>query len=144
MTITVREINTEDVVLLNRYYDKRALSSLPQHTGEPFRFGQVVWAYDLIEMIDGKPSIVDIDKDLAELNNIFYTNDAVFTYINGTIHVKAQLPPDALKGDEREQFSTLGFLDLEGELLVVAATMPVWVAEGRGLDLSININTNIA
>ncbi|MCG3884090.1 hypothetical protein I3271_05270 [Photobacterium leiognathi] len=132
----------EDAVLLNRYYDKRALSSIAD--APTFKFGKVQWASDLIEMVDGKPVVANIDKTLSSLNGVFKTNDAVFTYLNGVIHVKASLPPNALEEGQKEQFSALGFLDNEDELIAVVACLPVWVYSDRGLDLTIQIKTNIS
>ncbi|HHC6465460.1 TPA: hypothetical protein ACN36C_004163 [Vibrio parahaemolyticus] len=47
--------------LLNRYYDERALSSLPTNGTSPyFQFGDLEWDFDLIQEIEGKPSCMPI------------------------------------------------------------------------------------
>ncbi|WP_318491896.1 hypothetical protein [Photobacterium leiognathi] len=140
----LKSIVLDDAKLLNRYYDKRALSSLPQHSGQPFRFGQVQWADDLIEMIDGKPSVKPISATLASLQNVFHSNDAVFTYKNGEIFVRATIPSGTIAEGDSKQFSALGFLDNENELIAVCVTQPVWVYSDRSLVVEATIRTNIA
>lgn len=137
-------IKLDDAKLLNKYFDNRALSSLPQHDGVPFRFAQVQWANDLIEMVDGKPSVKPIPADLPQLENVFFTNDAVFSYKNGAIFVRATIPANTIAAGESEQFSALGFLDAGGDLVAVCATQPVWVYSDRSLVIEATIKTAIA
>lgn len=134
----------DDAKLLNAYFDKRALSSLPQHDGVPFKFGKVQWADDLIEEVDGKPSVKPILADLAALQNVFLSNDAVFTYRNGEILVRATIPANTIPSGDSERFSALGFLDLENTLLAVCVTQPVWVYSDRSLVVEAVIKTNLA
>lgn len=134
----------DDALLLNSYYDKRALSSLPQFNGTAFRFGKVQWADDLIEMIDGKPSVKPIVATLSSLKNVFHSNDAVFTYKNGEILVRATIPSGTIPSGDSKQFSALGFLDTENTLIAVCVTQPVWVYSDRSLVVEAVIKTNIA
>ncbi|WP_419238313.1 hypothetical protein ACN08P_23085 (plasmid) [Photobacterium leiognathi subsp. mandapamensis] len=140
----VKSIVLDDAKLLNRYYDKRALSSLPQHSGLPFRFGKVQWADDLIEMVNGKPSVKPISATLARLQNVFHSNDAVFTYKNGEVFVRATIPSGTIDAGDSKQFSALGFLDNAGDLIAVCVTQPVWVYADRSLVVEATIRTNIA
>lgn len=140
----IKSVVLDDALLLNAYYDKRALSSLPQFDGIPFRFGKVQWADDLIEMIDGKPSVKPIPATLASLKNVFHSNDAVFTYKDGQILVRATIPSGTIPAGDSKQFSALGFLDTENALLAVCVTQPVWVYDDRSLVVEAVIKTNIA
>lgn len=133
----------DNAVLLNRYYDRRAESSLPTKAAF-FQFGQVQWADDLIETVEGKPSVKPIPKTLESLNGVFHTNDAVYTYSNGEILVRATIQPNEISGDNSHQFSALGILDEAGGLIAVAATQPVYVYSARGLVVEVRIKTNIS
>jgi hypothetical protein len=124
--------------LLNKYYDQRALSSLPNQ--EPyFQFGQIDWGYDLIETVDGVPSAMDIDLDKSYVDNVFYTSDAAYSYVNGYIVITTSIPSGAL--EEQKQFSCVGVKDTNGNLIAVAVTQPVWLYSDRGIALEITIET---
>ncbi|UTM60488.1 hypothetical protein L4174_023775 (plasmid) [Photobacterium sp. CCB-ST2H9] len=130
--------------LLNRYFDERALSSLPQNP-TVFEFGQVQFADDLVTMVNGKPVIPkDIPGNLAALKNVFLTVDAVYTYLNGTIYVKATIPAGKIKEGEQHRFCSAGILDGKKGLIAVGVSQPVWMYSGRSLVVEFEINTNIA
>ncbi len=125
--------------LLNTYFDQRALSSLPNQ--EPFfQFGQIDWAYDLIETVDGKPSAKDINADLTSLSNVFYTSDAAYSYVNGKIIITATLPAGALGGLQK-QFSCIGVKDTNGNYIAVAVVQPTWIYDERGIAIEAIVNT---
>lgn len=128
----------ENSALLNKYYDLRALSSLPNQ--EPFfQFGQVDWGYDLIEMVDGKPSVKEIDLDKATIANVFYTSNAAYSYVGGNIIITATIPANALA--DQVEFSCIGIKDAENNLIAVAATQPVWLFSERGISIEATIKT---
>lgn len=133
----------DDSKILDRYYNRRALSSLP--TNEPtFQFGKIQWATDLVEMVEGEPKLSIIPSDLERLQNVFHTNDAVFTYINGVIHVRATLAVGELPEGKQFQFTACGILDEQGGLICVGITPPVWLYSDRSLVVEFEIHTNIA
>lgn len=124
--------------LLNQYYDQRALSSLPNQ--EPFfQFGLIDWGYDLIEIIDGKPSAQEIDLDMKSIANVFHTSKATYSYINGNIVITASIPAGKLT--EQVEFSCVGIKDTNGNLIAVAVDQPVWLHADRVITIEIVINT---
>ncbi|HHF2882594.1 hypothetical protein ACEUKD_23920 (plasmid) [Vibrio diabolicus] len=128
--------------LLNRYYDERALSSLPTNGTEPyFQFGDLEWGFDLIQEIEGKPSCMPIPLDKTTVENVFYRSKANYAYVNGNIVITANLPAGTLAEDEQYQFSCVGVKDASGGLILVAVTQPVWIYSDRGLSIEIVINT---
>lgn len=129
--------------ILNRYYNRRALSSLPQNPCT-FQFGQIQWATDLVDYVEGKPQLREIPADLASLQNVFHTNDAVYTYLNGVIYVRATLPVGALPEGQQFEFTACGILDEAGGLIAVGLTPPVWVYSDRSMVVEFEIHTNIA
>ena len=134
----------DNAKLLNRYFDRRALSQLPNQAPF-FQLGKIQWASDLIEMIDGKPSVIQtIDSNLSALKSVFFTNDAVYTYKDGVILVRCTIPPNTIPEGESYQFSAIGILDDLNGLVAVAGTQPVYVYSDRGLVVEIKIKTNIA
>lgn len=128
----------ENSSLLNKYYDQRALSSLPNQAPF-FQFGQVDWGYDLIETIDGKPSAKDIDLDKSSIANVFYTSNATYSYVNGSIVITASIPSGVLSS--QVQFSCVGIKDTKGNLVAVAVTQPVWLYADRSISIEIVIET---
>ncbi len=131
----------QNTALLNAYYDQRALSSLPNGYEPFFQFGQIDWAYDLIEEIDGKPSAMEIDLDSLGVANVFYTSEANYSYINGNIVITATLPAGTLAEGESQQFSCVCIKDTNDNPIAIAVTQPVWVYSDRGLSIEIIINT---
>ncbi|GAL07959.1 hypothetical protein JCM19237_339 [Photobacterium aphoticum] len=134
--------NLQDAKLLNRYYDRRALSSLPQNKAT-FQFGRIQWASDLVDLIDGKPVLRPIPNDLERLENVFLTNDAVYTYANGIIYIRCTVQTGALPEGEQHSFSACGILDDAGGLIGVGITPPVWLYKERGMVVEFEIRTNI-
>ncbi|HHF3011128.1 TPA: hypothetical protein ACPJ06_004004 [Vibrio diabolicus] len=128
----------ENSTLLNKYYDLRALSSLPNQAPF-FQFGQVDWGYDLIETIDGLPSAMDIDLDKESIANVFYTSNAAYNYVNGKIIVTTSIPAGELA--TQKQFSCVGIKDAQGNLIAAAVTQPVWLYAQRSITLEIVIDT---
>ncbi len=131
----------QNTALLNAYYDQRALSSLPNGYEPFFQFGQIDWAYDLIEQIDDKPSAMAIDLDATAINGVFYTSDANYSYINGNIVITATLPAGTLPEGEQQQFSCVAVKDVQGNVVAIAVTQPVWVYSDRGISIEIVIKT---
>ena len=127
--------------LLDKYYDERALSSLPNGYSAFFQFGQIDWGYDLIEEIGGKPSCQPIPTDKQSIQGIFHTSDANYTYVNGNIVVTASLPAGTFPDGAQHQFSCVGIKDQKGNYVAIAVTQPVWVYSHRGVSLEIIIKT---
>ncbi|EGQ7810377.1 hypothetical protein I6Y99_004421 [Vibrio parahaemolyticus] len=135
------EIITENSSLLDRYYDERALSSLPGQGYDPyFQFGQIQWGYDLIEDLDGADSVVNpIPTDMTELQNVFHTSDALYSYNNGSIIITTSIATGEIPEGESYQFSALGILDAVPGLVAVCVMLPMYVYSNRGLDATIII-----
>lgn len=133
----------DDAKILDRYFNRRALSSLPQNT-PTFQFGKIQWATDLVKMVNGQPQLQLIPNDLAKLQNVFHTNNAVYTYMNGVIHVRATLAVGELPEGQQFEFTACGILDEAGGLICVGITPPVWVYSDRSLVVEFEIHTNIA
>lgn len=127
--------------LLDKYYDERALSSLPNGYKPFFQFGQIDWGYDLIEDIGGKPSCQAIPTDKQNIQGIFHTSDANYSYINGNIIVSTNLAAGTLPDGAQHQFSCIGIKDQKGNYSAIAVTQPVWVYSHRGVSLEIIIKT---
>lgn len=130
----------ENSKLLNAYYDNRVRSSLPNQAPY-FQFGQIDWAFDLIETVDGAPSAKDIDPDLTVLQNVFFTSNAAYTYVNGNIVVTATIPAGALGENAQQQFSCVGIKDAQGNYIAVAVMQPVWISNGRSISIEAIITT---
>lgn len=126
--------------LLNAYYDQRVLSSLPNQEAF-FQFGQIDWAYDLIETVDGVPSAMAIDPTLTTLNNVFYTSNAAYSYVAGNIVITASIPAGALGEGVQQQFSCVGIKDTNGNYVAVSVVQPVWVYDDRSVAIEIIIET---
>lgn len=139
MTVTL--INKESAALLDRYYDERALSSLPGLGHEAFfQFGQIQWATDLIEEINGEPSVIKpIPSNLSALQNVFHTSDALYSYNNGSIIISTSISTGEIPDNEAHKLSALGILDAKAGLVAAVGMLPMYVYSNRGMDVIITI-----
>ena len=138
----LKKIVLETSALLNKYYDDRALSSLPNGYPAYFQFGDLDWGFDLIETINGKPSCLPIPLDKTNIEQKFHTSKANYSYIGGNIIITASLPAGTLKEGEQYQFSCVGIKNVQNNgLLGVAVTQPVWIYADRGISIEIVIKT---
>lgn len=128
--------------LLDKYYDERALSCLPNGYSAFFQFSdQIEWGYDLIEMVDGKPSCKPVPKNKQSLAGVFHTSKANFSYIGGDIVITASIPANTLPKGTQEHFSAVSLKDTKGNYVLIAVTQPVWVYSHRGLSIELIIKT---
>ncbi len=132
----------ENSTLLNKYYDERAQSSLPNQDAY-FQFGSLDWGYDLIsENDDGVyEAESDIDLDLESIENVFYTGDATYNYVNGQIVIIATIPAGTITDGESNLFSCIGIKDNQDQLIAVAVTQPMYVYSSRSVTVEITITT---
>lgn len=135
------DIVISECELLHAYYDKRTLSSLPNGYEPYFQLGQAVWGHDLIEEIDGVPSVMPIPLDKTSIEGQFYVSDVNYQYVDGNIVISTNIPAGTFAEDEQHQFSCLGILDQAGDLVMVAVTQPVWLYSNRGLSIQIIVTT---
>lgn len=135
------EIIEENAVLLDKYYDERALSSLPKKGYDPyFQFGLIQWATDLTEMIDGKPSVIEtIPSDLAALQNVFFTSEALYAYNDGVIIISTSIDAGEIPQGEAYELSAVGILDSNTNMIAAIGMLPIWVYSNRGTELTVFI-----
>ena len=131
----------EKSALLDKYYDKRTRSSLPNGYEPYFQFGKLDWGYDLIEEIDGKPSVMPIPPGKTTLAGVFFESDAVYNYMNGQIIIISSIPAGAIPVNESHIMSAIGIKDAQGDYIAISVTQPTWVYSERGMTIEIVINT---
>lgn len=138
----IQNIVLEASELLDKYYDERALSCLPNGYDPFFQFSnQIEWGYDLIEEVNGKPSCLPVPKDKQTLEGVFHTSTANFSYIGGKIIVTANISAGTLPDGAQHQFSAVGLKDTKGNYILISVTQPVWVYSHRGISLELTIHT---
>ncbi|WP_432773861.1 hypothetical protein [Vibrio parahaemolyticus] len=133
----------EDSLLLDRYYEQRALSMLPIGSEPYFQLADIDWGYGFIEDVGGKPSVAPIPSEVESLERVFATNRPVYNFINGQIVITCNLPAGSIPAEQSEQFSCIGVKDKDNKYVIIAVTQPIWVYSDRGISCEIVINTNL-
>lgn len=129
MTSTVK---MESAALMDRYYDRRALSSISK--APFFHFTKVVWGKGFIVYDEnGKPVVQDIPTTVTDIEGEFHRNDPVLTYTNGAITLRATIAVGELPTDVNEEFSALYALDDEDQVIAAFAVQPIWMNARRSL-----------
>ena len=99
------------------------------------------WGYDLIEQIDGKPSVMPIPSDKTTLAGVFKETEAVYNYFDGKIIITSSIPAGAIPAGESHIMSAIGIKDAQGEYIAMSVTQPAWLYSDRGISVEIIIKT---
>ena len=125
-------VNMESAALMDRYYDRRALSSISETPF--FHFTDAVWGNGFISYNEnGKPVVDEIPLTVTEIQGEFHRSKPALSYLNGAITVRATIPVGGLENDANEEFSALYLLDDEQGIIAVFAITPMWLNARKSL-----------
>lgn len=133
--------NITKCLLLDEYHRRQTLSMLPNGYAPYFQLGQIQWGYGLIDDSGADPLLEDIPSDLTELESVFATSDAAYTYINGKIVIVATLPKDQIPAGESRKWSMVGLLDGDGVLVGAVVKDPQDVTNQQDVSVTLEIDT---
>lgn len=147
-SITVTNSKHYSGQLLKRYYDGRAESSIGIGA-ERFeivkgKFG--VSSFVVPDKDTGKWKIepIPMDATIGDIKDVFAECDLIRSYSDGRILIRAIFPHESMTPDEEHQFTTLGIVDREGQLIAVLCCKPIELHKGRTFVIEAVIETNIA
>ncbi|WP_035604494.1 hypothetical protein [Edwardsiella tarda] len=147
-SITVANSKHYSGMLLKRYYDARAESSIG--IGKE-RFEIVKGKFGVSSFVTknastGKWEIqpIPLTATISDIHDVFAECDLIRSYADGRILLRAIFPHEHLTADEEHQFTTLGITDREGQLVAVLCCKPIVLHKGRTFVIEAIIETNIA
>lgn len=127
MTVKLR-----DAVLVRRYYERRAKSSISP--APYFKFTQVAWGNGFTETdVNGKITVGTVPDNVSVIQGEFHRSNPVLTYVNDIIVLRATIAKGELDAGVNAEFTALYLLDDESKVVAVFAVTPVWMNSGRGL-----------
>lgn len=147
-SITVTNSKHYSGQLLKRYYDARAESSIGIGS-ERFEITKGKFGTsDFVQLnsATGKWEIkaVPPSATISDIKDIFAECELVRSYSDGRILLRAIFPHESMTEDEEHQFTTLGIVDREGQLIAVLLCKPIELHKGRTFVIEAVIETNIA
>ncbi|UTZ44610.1 hypothetical protein [Vibrio campbellii] len=129
MTSTVK---MESAALMDRYYDRRALSSISEVPF--FKFDAVAWGKGFVTYDEnGKPVVTTIPTNVSEIEGEFHRNKPLLSYTNGIITLRASISVGELPVGVNEEFTALYATDDEGGVIAAFAVQPIWMNNKRSL-----------
>lgn len=127
--------------LLDSYYRKMALSSLPNGYPPYFQLGDMDWGYGLIDESGGDEVLEDIPADLSAIDSVFATMRPTYTYIGGKTIITATLPKSAIPDGESRKWSTCILKDNDGEYVGVLLIEPQSITNKMDISVTLELDT---
>lgn len=124
-------------LLLDAYHIKDAVSKIPQYGEASFQLGDLQWGLGLL---DADGNVLDIPRDMDELESVIATTTPLYSFINGVIRINAPYPTGDLVPGETVSISNVGILDNFGELVGVVAFPKTIITSTSAFAISLSIN----